>query len=137
MLCFKFTASITLVVLSTGCNSGSTTTSPAVVQSEPKHQAVIAISTAPKGEGSFKCEHDMGAVGGATCGPVTSLAELSWEFIEHRDGSDFYEVNYKLTNGGDSIVNKTFTVGFDGTQETTVVDAEQYIVIRKGPLNPQ
>jgi hypothetical protein len=139
---FMFAASITLVVLSAGCNSGSTTTppvttSPAVVQSEPKYKAVIAISTKPNGLGIVNCTSDMAAVGGAACGPESSLAELSWEFIEHRDGSDFYEVNYKLSNGGDSIFNKIFTVEFDGTQEKTVIDAEQYIVIRRGPLNAE
>lgn len=138
---FRVAALISLAFLLTGCPSSSTTTPPVTTSpaatSEPKYEAVVAISTNPKGKGIVNCESDMAAVGEASCGLESSLAELSWQFTEHRDGSDYYKVSYTLTSRGDRKVNKAITIGFDGNRETTVIDAEQYIVIRKGPLNPE
>lgn len=77
----------------------------------------------------------MGAKGKSKCGPKLSLTELSWEFTEHRDGSDYYKFDWNLTSDGKPKNSKGLTVGFDGDTEATVIDAEHYIVIRKGPLN--
>ena len=70
----------------------------------------------------------MAANGKSKCGPATSLTKLSWEFTEHRDGAD---------SNGEPKNSKGLTVGFDGDTEITVIDAEHYILIRKGPLNPE
>ncbi len=77
----------------------------------------------------------MGSKGKLKCGPASSLTELSYEFIEHRDGADYYKFQWKLTSNGELKNSKALTVGFDGDSEITVVDAEHYIFIRKGPLN--
>jgi len=110
-------------------------TKPADVASSPKYEAVIVINAAKKGEDGPSCTSDMTAKGKSKCGPDSSLTELSWEFTEHRDGVDYYKFNWNLTRDGETKNGKDLTVGFDGNTETTVIDAEHYIIIRKGPLS--
>ena len=139
----------TLVVV--GCSS-ETTSSPAIpapskhpsvdvpdvasaggtetgsVASLPKYEAVIVTNAAKKEEDGASCASDMAAEGKSKCGPDSSLTKLSWEFTEHRDGSDYYKFNWNLTSNGQPKNSKGLTVGFDGDTETTVIDAEHYIV---------
>ncbi|MEM6692318.1 MAG: hypothetical protein AAF664_23005 [Planctomycetota bacterium] len=141
------------VIFASGCSSEAPSTAPISapanvrstddVKREPKtiantssrrHKAIIVINVAKKGEGGPSCSSDMGAKGRFKCGPEASLTELSWEFSEHRDGLDFYRFSWSLTTNGRLKDRKGFTVGFDGTTETTVIDAEHHIVIREGPL---
>jgi hypothetical protein len=110
-------------------------TESAAVASSPKHKAVILINAAKKGDDGPWCESDMPAKGQSKCGPASSLTELFWEFTEHRDGADYYEFNWNLTSNGEPKNGKGLTVGFDGDTEITVIDAEHYIVIRKGPIH--
>lgn len=109
----------------------------AAVASSPRHEAVIVVNAAKKGDSGPSCSSDMAANGKSKCGPATSLTKLSWEFTEHRDGADYYKFNWNLTSNGEPKNSKGLTVGFDGDTEITVIDAEHYILIRKGPLNPE
>jgi hypothetical protein len=101
---------------------------------EPKYKAVVIVNAAKKGENGPSCRGDMGRTGKSSCGPKSSRTKLSWEFTEHRDGSDYYEFYWQLTVNGLRTNAKVLTVGFDGKAETTVIDAEHHIVIRKGPF---
>jgi hypothetical protein len=103
----------------------------------PKYSAAVEINAAKKNKPGMKCGGDMGATGWFGCGPEESLTDLSWEFVEHRDGQDFYRFNWTHTSNGSPTNSIVRTLGFDGVSETTVIDAEHYIVIRKGPLNPK
>lgn len=114
-------------------NSADDTESTSV-KSSPNYEAVIVINAAKKGDDGPICTSDMAAQGKSECGPVLSLTKLSWEFIEHRDGADYYRFNWSLTSDGDPKNSKSLTVGFDGATEAIVIDAEHYIVVRKGPL---
>lgn len=117
-------------------SSELTTTETPVVE-KPKYIAAIFITAATKGEGGMKCSSDLGSKGEFRCGPDISLTELSWEFTEHRDGADFYRFNWTLTSNGEAKNSMGLSVGFDGVSETTVIDEEHYIVIRKGPRHPK
>ena len=110
-------------------------TESATVPSSPKYKKILVVIAAKKGDKGASCSADMGAKGKLTCGPASSLTELSYEFTEHRDGADYYKFQWKLTSNGELKNSKALTVGFDGDSEITVVDAEHYIFIRKGPLN--
>jgi hypothetical protein len=112
-------------------------TESAAVASSPKHEAVIVVNAAKKGDSGPSCSSDMAAKGKSKCGPASSLTELSWEFTEHRDGADYYKFNWNLTSDGEPKNSQGLTVGFNGDTEITVIDAEHYILIRKGPLNPE
>ncbi len=109
----------------------------AAVASSPKHKAVIVVSAAKKGDHGPSCSSDMAAKGKSKCGPASSLTELSWEFTDHRDEVDYYKLNWNLTSNGEPKNSKGLTVGFGGDTEITVIDAEHYILIRKGPLNSE
>ena len=117
--------------------SSESTTSETRVVAKPKYVAAIFITAAKKGEDGMKCSGDLGPTGRFGCGPEISLTELSWEFTEHRDKSDYYEFDWTLTSNGEPTNSNSLTVGFDGVSETTVIDEEHYIVIRKGPLHPK
>ena len=95
---------------------------PGSAATSPEYEAVIFIHAAKKEEDGPSCTSDMAADGKSECGPESSLTKLSWEFTEHRDG--------------EPEDSKGLTVGFDGDTEATVIDAEHYIAIRKGPLSP-
>lgn len=107
------------------------------VESSPEFEAVLVINAAKKGDDGPICTSDMAAQGKSECGPASSLTKLSWEFTEHRDGADYYKFNWNLTSDGEPKNSKGLTVGFDGETEVTVIDAEHYIVIRKGPLGSE
>ncbi len=143
---------LTFALVVAGCSAESSrqsaTTTPSVIQSSelataetpvverPKYIAAIFITAATKGEGGMKCSAGMGSKGEFRCGPDISLTDLSWEFTEHRDESDFYKFNWTLTSNGEAKNSKGLSIGFDGVSETTVIDEEHYIVIRRGPLHP-
>ena len=98
---------------------------------------MVVINAAKKGVNGPSCQGDMGRTGKFKCGPESSLTELSWEFTEHREGSDYYKFNWMLTANGETTNTRGLTVGFDGNSETTVIDAEHHIVIRQGPLTSE
>ena len=109
---------------------------PGSAATSPEYEAVIFIHAAKKEEDGPSCTSDMAADGKSECGPESSLTKLSWEFTEHRDGADYYKYHWNLTSNGEPEDSKGLTVGFDGDTEATVIDAEHYIAIRKGPLSP-
>jgi hypothetical protein len=112
-------------------------TESAAVASSPKHKKVLVVIAAKKGDKGASCSAGMGTKGKLTCGPASSLTELSYEFTEHRDGADYYKFQWNLTSNGEPKNNKALTVGFDGNTEITVIDAEHYIFIRKKPLSTE
>ncbi|MCB1100237.1 MAG: hypothetical protein KDN22_32025 [Verrucomicrobiae bacterium] len=109
----------------------------AAVPSTPMHEAVIVVNAVKKGANGPSCSSDMAAKGNSKCGIASSLTEISWEFTEHRDGADFYKFNWNVTSNGEPRNSKGLTVRFDGDTETTVIDEEHYIFIRKGPLTSE
>lgn len=137
------TSSPTTQTSPNGEGSGASTATSAVnsqsaaAASSPKHEAVIVVNAARKGKDGPTCSSDMVAKGNSKCGPASSLTELSWEFTEHRDGADYYKFKWDLTSNGQPKNSTGLTVGFDGDTEITVIDAEHYILIRRGPLNPE
>ena len=107
----------------------------AAVSSSPKFEAVVVLNAAKNGKGGPYATSDMGVKGKleAARGPLRS--ELSWKFIEHRDGSDHYKLSWSQGINGGTTNGSGLTVGFDGGPEATVINEEPYVVIRKGPLD--
>lgn len=123
---------------STPSDTSASTPSPRVeskVVSSPQHDAVLVVNAATKGVNGPSLRSDMARSGESSCGPDASQSKLSWKFTEHRDGNDYYQFDWTLTNNGKMVNFKGLSVGFDGSSEATVIDAEHHIVIQKRLVN--
>ena len=89
------------------------------IPANPKYSAAVEINAAKKNKPGMKCGGDVGATGRLGCGPEASLTELSWDFVEHRDGQDYYRFNWTHTSNGSTTNSMSLTLGFDGVNETT------------------
>lgn len=121
---------------STTPSSESTAAEPPLV-TKPEYTAAIFVHGAKAGDGGMVCSTDLGPTGEIKCGPEKSLTELSWKFVEHRNGSDYYQFSWTLFHNGSPTKTEGPLIAFDGASETTVIDDEHYIVIRKGSLRSQ
>jgi hypothetical protein len=123
------------LLLTVGCSTyPSKIPGSATIAAKPSYIATIHITAAKKGERGMQCESDMGPAGESKCGPDESLSAISWKFLEHRNGTDFYRFDWTLAKNDQPVNTKSLSVGFDGENDSKVIDAEHYIVIRKGPL---
>lgn len=100
----------------------------------PKYNATIWVNAAKEGEGRMKCASDLGQLGTLKCGPESALTEVSWKFVEHLNGLDYYDFNWTLHSNGKPMKFANAHRGIDGVSEATRIDDEPNIIVRKGAL---
>ncbi len=70
--------------------------------------------------------------GKSTCGTVGRVSEITWSFVEHRNGRDVYSFSRRFPIDSDSekATLETNVVQFNGERLIVFVDNEQTIVIQ-------
>jgi hypothetical protein len=77
-----------------------------------------------KAEGSLKV-----MAGALTCGHPGAVSKVSWEFLEHRSGNDFYQFTRVFPEGEPNATTTTVKSGFAGEKITLFEDANQLVLI--------
>ena len=106
-------------------------------QPTPKFKAAVFVNAARKGEDGASCQGTLTIKGSAQAGPDSSRTRVTWKFIEHRDGFDYYTFDWTLTNADHTENRKSTTIAFDGETKINVIDEEHHIFVQKGPLMSQ
>lgn len=102
---------------------------PQYSEAEPYYQASLTIHNLQFGPGSSCEKSRMGPVGTMTCGYPVETSEVSWEFVEHRDGKDIYTFERRFPIDTAEVTTETKQVEFEGEAVTVFEDDAQRVVV--------
>lgn len=68
--------------------------------------------------------------GKITCGFKGKVAEISWSFVERRDGKDVYDFTRRFPIKSESVSTQAKRVSFGGERVIVFEDKEQVVVIQ-------